>query len=482
MKPVAISYKPRSIDGSFRQSTISSPTEHTAHAYRPHSAVSGQQSGSVISVGDPENILVRTLEIENRTLREQIASLLEREQLAKVESSSLREQLAETEKRSSSLTDELSSVISKELGDLKLRLQMAQADRDSVTSQFNALNEKLIGTEEDLTAARTGLDVLKTYSLSVLDDFVVAVRELCKDILPAYAPASISSGGLISLARQLEMPAPNIPQNIQACIHGIHGKVYELNVCLGDIKIVTNAFRDTANMVKDRLLKERDTARLHDNEHRNETERLREQLNTLRTDTDVTVRELNHLKPLMKSLETENSGLKAELSALSDKLRQSQGEVNVLLRKVEALEAENTSIQATISVKDDQISELQGAVTMFRMERDEATSRLTELEKNLIALTEDVIEDRSSSRGASMNAARPPPHVSQQSLRGHVEHSKFEPQAIKTTLSPTLSSPKADYENSRLIDMVTNGKLPEDRLSAALAQDRVQRRSSSYYD
>lgn len=38
---------------------------------------------------------------------------------------------------------------------------MAQADRDSVTSQFNALNEKLIGTEEDLTAARTGLDVLK---------------------------------------------------------------------------------------------------------------------------------------------------------------------------------------------------------------------------------------------------------------------------------------------------------------------------------
>lgn len=98
MKPVAISYKPRSIDGSFRQSTISSPTEHTAHAYRPHSAVSGQQSGSVISVGDPENILVRTLEIENRTLREQIASLLEREQLAKVESSSLREQLAETEK------------------------------------------------------------------------------------------------------------------------------------------------------------------------------------------------------------------------------------------------------------------------------------------------------------------------------------------------------------------------------------------------
>lgn len=277
------------------------------------------------------------------------------------------------------------------------------------------------------------------------------------------------------------MPAPNIPQNIQACIHGIHGKVYELNVCLGDIKIVTDAFRDTANMVKDRLLKERDTARLHDNEHRNETERLREQLNTLRTDTDVTVRELNR-KPLMKSLETENSGLKAELSALSDKLRQSQGEVNVLLRKVEALEAENTSIQATISVKDDQISELQGAVTMFRMERDEATSRLTELEKNLIALTEDVIEDRSSSRGASMNAARPPPHVSQQSLRGHVEHSKFEPQAIKTTLSPTLSSPKADYENSRLIDMVTNGKLPEDRLSAALAQDRVQRRSSSYYD
>lgn len=73
-------------------------------------------------------------------------------------------------------------------------------------------------------------------------------------------------------------------------------------------------------------------------------------------------------------------------------------------------------------------------------------------------------------------------HMSRNNLRGHVEHSKFEPQAIKTTLSPTLSSPKADYENSRLIDMVTNGKLPEDRLSAALAQDRVQRRSSSYYD
>lgn len=482
MKPVAISYKPRSMDGSARQSIIGSPTEQVAHPYRPHSAVLGQQSGSAISTGDPETILVRTLEIENRTLREQIASLLEREQLAKAESSSLREQLAETEKRSTSLTDELSSVISKELGDLKMRLQTAQADRDSVTSQFNSLNEKLTYTEGELTAARSGLDVLKTYSLSVLDDFVVAIRELCRDILPAYTPTSISSGGLIALTRQLEMPVPNVPQNIQACIHGIHEKVYELNVCLGDIRIVTDAFRDTANMVKDRLLKERDTARLHDNEHRNETERLREQLSTLRTDTDLTVRELDHLKPLVKSLETENSGLKTELSALSDKLRQSQGEVNVLLRKIEALEAENTSIQATISVKNDQISELQGAVTMFRMERDEATSRLTELEKNLIALTEDVIEDRASSRGASMNANRPPPHVSQQSLRGHVGNSKFEPQEIRTKPSSIVLSPRSEYENSKIIDLATHGKLQDDRISAALAQDRVQRRAPSYYE
>lgn len=482
MKPVAISYKQRPSDGSFHQSTNGSPMDYAPHPYRPHSSIIGQQSGSVISTGDPETILVKTLEIENRTLREQIASLLEREQLAKTESSSLREQLAETEKRSNSLTDELSTVISKELGDLKMRLQMAQADRDSVTEQFNSLSEKLNGTEGELNAARSGLDVLKTYSLSVLDDFIVSIRELCKDILPAYTPASISSGGLISLTRQLEMPMPNIPQNVQSCIHGIHEKVYELNICLGDIRIVTDAFRDTANMIKDRLMKERDTARLHDNEHKSETERLREQLNTLRTDTDLTVRELDQLKPLMKSLESENSGLKTEMSALSDKLRQSQGEVNVLLRKIEALEAENSSIQATISVKNDQISELQGAVTMFRMERDEAAARLRELEENLIALTDDVIEERSSSRGASMNANRPPPHVSQKSLRGHVDRDKFEPHGISTKLSPVISSPKSNYENSRIIDMAKEGRLPGNRVSAALAQDRIQYRTPSYYE
>ncbi|TNJ27550.1 hypothetical protein GMRT_10854 [Giardia muris] len=409
---------------------------------------------------DTESLILRSLEAENTALREQIAGLLQREKRAQQELEGVRRQVLASEARASSLADEMAQAMSKELTGMRQKVQEATDERDKLEERIRQLEEEARKTTDSTSSVMATGEYFDQTISQVIEGIINGLQGSCSSLLPSYIPGTIPNNpGIVQIGDLVIPTAIKANPLLTELVCTLYASLCRLNTAAGDLKLVTEAFRSTAMLVKDRLMRERDALKNADVVQRAELAHCQGLLETQRNNLAEEETSRRDLEQRADSLQKEGVELTRRLQEAMNTLEHTSSENIELQHRLEQVTREKEALESTTSGYAEQLAELRGIATRFRVERDEATERVIQLERTVLALT-----DQPSS------VALPP-----SSLNSGIIKQEELVRSTRLGISQTLrrsalqTSPVDEHPiQASLLDLAVGGDAVEEALMSAL--------------
>lgn len=408
---------------------------------------------------DTESLILRSLEAENAALREQIAGLLQREKRAQQDLEGVRRQVLASEARASSLADEMAQTMCQELTAMRQKVQEATDECAKLEERNRQLEEEVRRTTDSNNSVIAMGEFIDQMMKQIIEGIIAGLQGSCSSLLPSYTPGTLPDNpGMVQIDELIVPTAIKANPRLTELVCTLHSSLCHLNTAAGDLKLVTEAFRSTAMLVKERLMRERDALKNADVVQRAELAHCQGLLETHKNSRTEEEANRRDLEQRTDSLQKEGAELARRLQETMASLERTESENIELHHRLDQLTKEKENLEATASGYTEQLAELRGIATRFRVERDEATERVIQLERTVLALTDQP-------------AFPPPPSASTIGTTGQEELLRSKYLGISQTLrrSALQTNPVSEHPiQASLLDLAAGGDAVEEALMSAI--------------